>query len=116
MGSKIGRYSFIPKKNEQIDTVITIVEDPRSAIHGVVKDEKGRYIKNAVVKLMMVKDCDNHCSLIPITHAFTDECGQFIFGPLTPGRKYLIKVWANDIKICDTHNDGDKKSIESGMV
>lgn len=108
MGTKIAKYSFVPKENEQIDTVITITEEPRSVIHGVVKDEKGRYVKDAVVKLFRAKECDDHCALKPITHTFTDECGQFIFGPLVPGKKYVIKVWVNDVKIYKTEDEDSK--------
>ncbi len=47
------------------------------------------------------KDRDkDECCLIPITHTFTDECGQFIFGPLCCGKVYAIKVWSNDICLC----------------
>ncbi len=112
MGTNISKYTFIPKENEQIDAVIKIAEEPRSVIHGVVKDEKGRLVRDAVVKLFKSKDHGDHCILTPITHAFTDECGQFIFGPLIPGVKYVIKVWVNDVKICRVEEENSEAEWE----
>ncbi|WP_010252429.1 hypothetical protein [Acetivibrio cellulolyticus] len=106
MRSKITTYSFIPKPNEQIDTVITLEDETRSMLFGIIKDCKGKVVKDAVVKLFKAKDCDERCSLKPITHAFTDECGQFFFGPLEPGKRYVIKVWVNDVKVYNTEEDG----------
>jgi len=40
-----------------------------------------------------------NCDLEPITHTFTDACGQFLFGPLCPDRKYAVKIWHNDVCI-----------------
>ncbi|HEX9061052.1 MAG TPA: carboxypeptidase regulatory-like domain-containing protein [Clostridia bacterium] len=108
MGAKIATYSFIPKPNEQIDTVITVEEEVRSMIFGIVKDCRGKLVKDAVVKLFRAKDCDNRCLLQPITHTFTDECGQFFFGPLMPGKKYVVKVWVNDVKIVKAEENYDK--------
>ena len=108
MGAKIATYSFIPKPNEQIDAVICVEEEVRSMIFGVVKDSKGKLVKDAVVKLFRAKDCEDKCLLKPITHTFTDECGQFFFGPLVPGKKYVIKVWVNDVKICRTEESEDE--------
>jgi len=99
MGSRLVRFNFTPGENEQIETVIKVPEEKRSVIHGIVKDHKGRMIKDAVVKLFEVLDPHDKCSLKPITHTFTDDCGQFLFGPLIACRHYAIKVWINDVKI-----------------
>ena len=113
MGVKITKCSFVPKPNEQIDTVITIDEEQRSVIHGVVKDKCGNYVKDAVVKLFKAKSDTDKCELKPITHVFTDECGQFLFGPLKPCIKYVIKVWVNNVKVkkveCDNCNECDSQ-------
>lgn len=116
MGAKIATYSFIPKANEQIDAVITVKDELRSMIFGIVKDCEGRVIKDAVVKLLIAADFNNKCWLKPLTHTFTDECGQFFFGPLIPGKKYVIKVWFNDVKICPPHDDHNTDEICMGLA
>ena len=46
----------------------------------------------------------------PVSHTFTDEDGEFVFGPLCPGKKYAVQIWANQvkhIKICaKCHHEG----------
>ena len=34
----------------------------------------------------------------PVSHTFTDEHGEFVFGPLCPNKYYEILVWVNDVK------------------
>lgn len=98
MSLKLVTYSFVPRENEQIDAVITVPDDPRSMIYGTVIDCKGTPVRDAVVKLLSAKGPSGDGELKPITHAFTDDQGHFLFGPLQPGRKYVIKVWSNDVK------------------
>lgn len=99
MGARLVRFSFTPGENEQIDAIIKVPEEKRSLIHGVVKDHKNKVIKDAVVKLFEVVNPHDPCALKPLTHTFTDECGQFMFGPLAPCKPYVIKVWINNVKI-----------------
>lgn len=98
MGYRLVSFDFVPKMNEQIDAVITVPEEPRSVIHGIVKNSKEEVVKDAVVKLFKVKS-SNKCDLEPITHTFTDACGQFLFGPLQPHEKYVIKVWIEHVEM-----------------
>jgi hypothetical protein len=79
------------KPNEEKDLVIELEKENRAAIHGVVRFPSGRPVKNAIVKLFMKKDKDC-CDLIPVTFAFTDECGQFLFG-VDSGKEFVIKVF-----------------------
>ena len=43
-------------------------------------------------------------------HTFTDCEGEFVFGPLCPGKEYALQIWVNDtkkIKICaKCHHEG----------
>ena len=39
------------------------------------------------------------CELVPVTHTFTDECGQFILGPLEADNHFVIKIWHNGVKL-----------------
>lgn len=99
MGYRLSKICFTPGENEQIDCVIKLQWESRSVIHGVVKDCKNIVIKDAVVKLFEVVDSLDKCSLKPLTHAFTDECGQFLFGPLTANKHYVIKVWVDHVNM-----------------
>jgi hypothetical protein len=99
MGSQLVKLEITPGENEQIELVVKVPEEPRSIIHGVVKDHCDKVIENAVVKLFEQENPCSPCSLRPITHTFTDECGQFLFGPLAPGKHYVIKVWVSDVKV-----------------
>lgn len=99
MSYKMTKYELIPEKNEQLETSLTLEKETRSVIHGVVLDVNKCPVKDAVVKLFEMPNKENCCELIPITHIFTDECGQFMFGPLTPGKRYVLKVWYNAVNI-----------------
>ena len=77
--------------NEEKELCLELVPEKRAAIHGVVKFPGGMPAKNAVVKLFK-KTGPNPCDLVPITFAFTDECGQFLFG-VDSGIDFVIKVF-----------------------
>ena len=90
MGYKLTKFSIVPCENEQIDAVIKVCEENRSVFYGVVLNECNEPVEDAVVKLLEVNK--DGC-LEPKYHTFTDEDGQFLFGPLCPGIEYVIKVW-----------------------
>jgi hypothetical protein len=99
LGYRLVKFDFKPEENEQIEAIIKVPKEPRSVIHGIVKDSKDKVVKDAVVKLFEIPNPSCPCELIPLTHTFTDECGQFLFGPLSPRKHYIIKVWMNNVKI-----------------
>jgi hypothetical protein len=83
------------KPNEEIDLTIVLEEEKQAVIHGTVKFPNGKPVKNAAVKLFKKKyskDRPDFCELIPITFAFTDECGNFLFG-VESRVDYVIKVF-----------------------
>lgn len=47
---------------------------------------------------------------VPVSHTFTDEYGEFVFGPLCPGKQYAIDIWVNDVRhfnVCaKVHHEG----------
>lgn len=95
---------------KQFDLDITLPEDNRDVIYGVIKDCFKEPICDAVVKLTeVVYDCGKE-ERIPIGHTFTDEEGEFVFGPLCPDRHYALQIWVNTtkkIKICaKCHHEG----------
>lgn len=102
MGNRLVKFEFTPGENEQVEACIIIPKETRSIITGVVKNHKNHIIRDAVVKLFEVVPLHDRHSLKPIAHTFTDENGNFLFGPLHSEKHYVIKVWVNDIKIRET--------------
>lgn len=85
---------------KQFDLDITIPEDNRTVIYGVVKDCYQEPICNAVVKLIeVVCDCGKE-ERRPVSHTFTDESGEFVFGPLCANRFYEIEIWVDRVQHC----------------
>lgn len=95
---------------KQFDLDITLPEDNRDVIYGVVKNCFKEPVADAVVKLVEIfYDCGKE-ERRPIGHTFTDCEGEFVFGPLCPGKQYALQIWVNDtkkIKICaKCHHEG----------
>lgn len=95
------------EKGKQFDLDITLPEDERDVIYGIIKDCHGDPVKDAVVKLIEVDwDCGKE-ERKPVSHTFTDKNGQFVFGPLCPDKFYDVDIWANKVrhfKICSVCN------------
>lgn len=95
---------------KQFDLDITLANDHRDVIYGVVKDCFKEPVKDAVVKLVEVDYKYGKKELKPVSHTFTDKEGEFVFGPLCPGKKYAIQIWKDDvkhIKVCaKCHHEG----------
>lgn len=96
---------------KQFDLDITLANDHRDVIYGVVKDCFKEPVKDAVVKLVEVDYKFGKKELKPVSHTFTDKEGEFVFGPLCPAKKYAIQIWKDDVKhvkICArTHIDAE---------
>ena len=95
---------------KQFDLDITLPEDNRDVIYGVIKNCFKEPVCDAVVKLTeIVYNCGKE-ERRPIGHTFTDKEGEFVFGPLCPDRKYALQIWANTtkkIKVCaKCHHEG----------
>lgn len=85
---------------KQFDLEITLPEDNRSVIYGVVKDCYQEPICDAVVKLVeVVCECGKE-ERRPVSHTFTDKDGEFVFGPLCANRFYEIEIWVDQVKHC----------------
>ena len=95
MGHELKRVNLRAKDGEQLNVNIKVHEEKRAIIHGVVVDKDNSPIKNAVVLLFRNYQHYDPCKIEPYYSAFTDDCGQFVFGPITPDEDYTIKVWAN---------------------
>ena len=95
---------------KQFDLDITLANDHRDVIYGVIRDCFKEPVKDAVVKLVEVVCEHGKEERRPIGHTFTDKEGEFVFGPLCPGKEYALQIWVNDtkkIKICaKCHHEG----------
>lgn len=88
---------------KQFDVEIVLPEDNRHVVYGVIKDCYKEPISDAVVKLIEVDKDDCREERKPVAHTFTDEDGEFVFGPLCPNKFYEILVWVNKVhhvKVC----------------
>ena len=95
---------------KQFDLELKLPDDNRNVVYGLVKDNYGLPVCDAVVKLVEVCDDDRK----PVSHTFTDKEGEFVFGPLCPHKSYAIEIWANKvehIKICKVCNK-DKNCLK----
>lgn len=95
MSGRVSVCSICPRENEQIDAVIKINKEKRSVIYGTILDECGNPVADAVVKLLQV--CNK--GIVPLTHTFTDQYGQFLLGPLCPNQKYMLKIYKDNITL-----------------
>ena len=82
----------------QFDLDITLPEDNRNVIYGVIRNCYKEPVKDAVVKLIEVCREFGKEERKPVSHTFTDKDGQFVFGPLCPDKKYEVQVWVDDVK------------------
>ena len=76
------------ERGKQFDIEINLPEDERNVIYDC---DKGEDIRK------------------PVSHTFTDEYGEFVFGPLCPDKKYAIDVWASKIKTYKICARGSRK-------
>ena len=84
---------------KQFDLDIRVPEDNRNVVYGILKNQHGDPIEDAVIKLIEVRQNERK----PVSHTFTDEDGEFVFGPLCPNKSYAIQIWVDrvkHIKIC----------------
>ena len=96
-------------KGKQFDLDITLPEDHRNVIYGIVKDCFKDPVQDAVVKLVEVDFEKGEKVRKPVSHTFTNEYGEFVFGPLCPDRKYAIDVWVNKVRTIKVCAKADRK-------
>jgi len=88
----------VVSSGKQFDLDITLPQDNRDVIYGVVKNCFKEPVADAVVKLVEVVCEDGKEERRPVGHTFTDKEGEFVFGPLCPGKVYSIQIWVNNTK------------------
>ena len=92
--SSRAQFYFKPADGEHIDTVVTLEKEKAAAICGTIKDRGGNCVCGALVLLFIA---ENEKKLID--RQFTDDEGQFYFGPIEGNVLYKIKVYKNDVKV-----------------
>ncbi len=83
---------------KQFDLDITLPCDNREVIYGVVRDCFKEPVCDAVVKLVEVVCEHGDEERLPVSHTFTNENGEFVFGPLCPNKTYAVEIWVNKVK------------------
>ena len=110
---------------KQFDLDITLANDRRNVIFGVVRDNFKEPVKDAVVKLVEVEFKYGKKEIKPVSHTFTDKNGEFVFGPLCPDKEYEFLarpgLWtgAKFGFFCNrhcSHNDGGWMSVSCVSV
>ena len=97
MSGRIGNCTFSTEENQQINACVRIQRENRSALIGVVVDECGTPVEDAVVALYkLTGSCGAPQA---ISHTFTDRFGQFCFGPLCPDNTYMLKITKDSVEI-----------------
>lgn len=94
------------------DIEVALPNDNRDSVYGVIKDFQKEPVENAVVKLIEIRRGERR----PVAHTFTNEDGEFVFGPLCPDRRYEIIFWASEskhVKVCKEveHEGGCLKGV-----
>ena len=86
------------EKGKQFDLDITIPEDNRNVVYGVIRDCYKEPVEDAVVKLIEVDFDHGKKERKPVSHTFTDKDGEFVFGPLCPDKIYEVQIWVDQVK------------------
>ncbi|MDV3426185.1 MAG: hypothetical protein LIR50_03205 [Bacillota bacterium] len=84
-------FQINEETNKDYQRKFIIEEDNRDIIDGIILDNNNNAVADAVVKLYIMNKEAN--TLEPISYTFTDEYGEFAFGPVNTANNYLIKVW-----------------------
>lgn len=92
--SSVGKFYFKPAEGEHIETTVKIEPERAAAVCGTVLDKAGAAVPDALV-LLFRSGQDKKL----IDRQFTDQEGQFSFGPIEGNVLYLIKVYKNSMKI-----------------
>jgi protocatechuate 3,4-dioxygenase beta subunit len=92
--SSVAKFYFKPAEGEHVETTISIDEEKAAAVCGTVRDREGAVVEGALV-LLFRSGQDKTL----IDRQFTDDEGQFSFGPIEGNVLYLIKIYKNSIKI-----------------
>lgn len=92
--SSAAKFYFKPAEGEHVETTVKVEAEKAAAICGTVRDTAGTVVSGALV-LLFISGKDKKL----IDRQFTDDEGQFSFGPIQGNVLYMIKVYKNSVKI-----------------
>jgi len=107
------------ENGKQFDIEVRVPKDYRNVAFGIVKDEYGDPIADAVIKLIEVERRMGKEDRKPVSHTFTDENGEFVFGPLCPDKNYELQIWVDrvkHIKICHVAKPKKAKCLKGEKI
>lgn len=61
-------------------------------MQGIIRDDKGDYVKSAIVRLLKISDAVSDSDEEAVKYAETDEDGKFVISDLEQGERYIIEV------------------------
>lgn len=84
-------------------------------MQGVVTDDKGAYVKAAIVKLIKIRESDEESEPEAVTYAETDEEGRFVFQELNSDEKYFIEIYVDRSELMEgsEKEEAPEKKMES---
>ena len=77
-----------PAAHEVVETTVALSADQRPALVGTVLGTDDKAVSAALVTIYCADAPET-----PVGALYSDEQGQFAFGPLEPGRLYHVKVF-----------------------
>jgi len=107
------------ENGKQYDVEVKVPKSNRNVIFGILKDDYGDPIEDAVVKLIEVEKTLGKEDRKPVSHTFTDENGEFVFGPLCPNRSYDLQIWVDrvkHVKICKIVKPKKQKCLKGEKI
>ena len=85
-----------PSAGEQVQTAVSLTADPRPALLGTVTDDTGNPVADALVVLTASGQTQPDRL---IGTEYTDEFGQFSFGPLEAGVLYQVRISRTEARL-----------------
>lgn len=92
MGKPV-QFRIEPDIDKDCERKFIVHDDNRDIIDGTILDSNNNAVADAVVKLYIIDKETN--GLEAVSYTFTDEYGEFVFGPVNTDNNFLIKVWYN---------------------
>lgn len=82
-------------------------------MQGIVKDDKGAYVKSAIVRLLKISDTASEAGEDAVTYAETDEDGKFVISDLGPDERYIIEIHVESPEIEAVRIEPEPEPIDS---